>query len=135
MTENQKEACSVLIEHARTKDEVLKAMLGAFPKMNKKELILHIAREWKKRYEVIVSLRKKSYKEKFDILFDLINRKKNGEFRQVFIHLNKGLDKSIDQETYAQMVGKGNLSWPGREGLRGKEVELIGFIYIFQLID
>ena len=127
MTENQKEICLTLISHAKTKEEVLNAFMSAFPKANRRTVSLFIRKELKKKNEIIVSLRKKNYKEKFNVINDLLVKKEAGEIKSIYLNIVKFEEKKVDKSTYIKIVGKVNTLLKYRNKMRGKQVELLRF--------
>lgn len=133
MTIEQEEICRVLIDHADTKSEVVKAM-EVIPGLRKNDLMLFINKEWRARNVdgKKISLMKRSYNEIAEILLDLTEKLIAGVVSEVEITLNKAKSKQIPNDFHKSLCN--NLF--SLDTVRGKKLHLTDFDRVkLNLID
>ena len=133
LTIEQEEICKVLIDHADTKSEVIKAM-EVIPGLRKTDLLLFINKEWRARNidGKKISLMKRSYNEIAEILLDLTEKLIAGKVTEVEITLNKAKSKQVPDDMHKSLCH----NFFNLDAIRGKKLHLTDFDRIkLNLID
>jgi len=133
LTIEQQEICQVLIDHADTKNEVIKAM-EVIPGLRKTDLLLFIKKEWRARdiNGKKISLMKRNYNEIAEILLDLTEKLIAGKVKEVEITLNKAKSKHIPDYFYKSLCH----NFFNLDTIRGKKLHLMDFDKVkLNLID
>ena len=133
LTIEQEEICRVLIDHADTKSEVIKAM-EVIPGLHKNDLLLFINKEWRARNidGKKISLMKRSYNEIAEILLDLTEKLIAGKVTKVEITLNKAKSKQVSDDMHKSLCH----NFFNLDAIRGKKLHLTDFDRIkLNLID
>jgi len=141
MNKQQKEVCIVLIDNAKTKKEVLDAMIANYKDIRPLVLQSFIDNHWElgSKKETI-SLRGLNYSERHKVLEDLLKRKDEWEIKKITLVLIRHREKIIPNKFYNTIITKTDSK---REKLKGARVELLrnktGIIYevrrIFEVHD
>ena len=122
------EICKTLVEHTTEKEEVMTAMLKAFPGEESRKVRMIVHQAWKqKKTHVSVNLRNKSWTEKFNIVRSYYLMKDAGTAKSISFRLLSELAREIPIDDYITLIGKNNYIKSGRNRLRGKDVFLRGF--------
>lgn len=133
LTIEQEEICRVLIDHADTKTEVIKAM-EIIPGLHKTDLLLFIKKEWRARNidGKKISLMKRSYNEIAEILLNLTEKLIAGKVTEVEITLNKTKSKHIPDDFHKSLCR----NFFNLDVVRGKKLHLTDFDKVkLNLID
>lgn len=133
LTIEQEEICRVLIDHADTKTEVIKAM-EVIPGLNKTDLLMFIKKEWRARSidGKKISLMKRSYNEIAEILLDLTEKLIAGKAIEVEITLNKAKSKLTPDDFHKSLCH----NFFNLDAVRGKKLHLTDFDKVkLNLID